>query len=174
MIDPKEYSTTYKLAYPNKEVQDSFHESLISEFTSVDKTLFVEYILKLKSTLRENDIEEFILNLTSLYAEIPYDIFIEKREAYYHTIIYLILRMLGLQISVEVEINRGRLDAIVKTDKYIYIMEFKMGTAEEAIKQIEDKEYNKPYMSDGREIILLGVAFDKEKKNISEYLIKTL
>ena len=104
----------------------------------------------------------------------PYDIFIEKREAYYHTIIYLILRMLGLQISVEVEINRGRLDAIVKTDKYIYIMEFKMGTAEEAIKQIEDREYYKPYMSDDREIILLGVAFDKNKKNISEYLIKTL
>ena len=174
IIDPIVFSSTYELSYPNKEVKDSFYKFLISEYTGVDKTLFLGIILRLKRALEENDIEEFILNLTSLYAEIPYDIFIDQREAYYHTVIYLVLRLLGLQTSVEVETNRGRIDAVVKLDKYIYIIEFKMGTAEEAIKQIEVKEYYQPYMNDGREIILLGVAFDKEKKNIKEWLVKTV
>ncbi|MDR0895645.1 MAG: PD-(D/E)XK nuclease domain-containing protein, partial [Prevotellaceae bacterium] len=67
---------------------------------------------------------------------------------------------------------RGRADAVVKTDKYIYVFEFKLNdTAEAALQQIESKEYLLPYSIDGRQLIKVGVSFDKEKRNIGRYLI---
>ena len=172
IIDPNDFSSTFRLAYPNKEVRDSFYHYLIGEYTGFDRTHFYEFTSRIKESLEQNDIEEFILNLKALYASIPYDIFINNLEAYYHTVVYLILRLLGLRISVEVETARGRLDAIVKTDKYIYVMEFKMGTADQALKQIEDRKYYEPYQNEVQQLILMGIAFDEDVKNIHEYLVK--
>ena len=174
IVDPTDLSSTFKLAYPNKEVRDSFYTHLISEFTGIDRTNFTGIIKKIRATLENKEIEKFIQTISTLFSEIPHQIFIEKLEGYYHTIIYLILRMLGIKISVEVSHSHGRLDAVVKTNDYIYVMEFKMTTAEEALAQIENKGYYKPYIADGREIILLGIAFDKEEKNISKWVAKKI
>ena len=171
IVDPDDLSISYKISYPNKEVKDSFYTFLISEFTGVDKSLFLELTNKLKKELENNNIDKFIIYLKSLYASIPYDIFIKERESYYHTIIYLILKMLNVEIICEQETNIGRIDAVVKTKKYIFIMEFKMGTAKEALQQIELNRYYEPYLTDKREIILLGVSFGKKEKNIKEYQI---
>ena len=172
IINPNDYSMTYRLGYPNKEVRDSIYHYLVGEYTGIDTTNFHEEISSIKKSLEINDIEEFILNLKSLYASIPYDIFIKNLEAYYHTVIYLLLKLLGLRVSVEVETSRGRLDAIVQTDEYIHIMEFKMGSAEDALNQIEDKKYYEPYLNQDKKVILLGIAFSEEEKNISQWIIK--
>jgi hypothetical protein len=173
-INPMNYSSIYRLAYPNMEVRDSFYNHLISEYTGIEKTSFYTITEKLKQALEINDIESFMLNLKSLYASIPYDIFIEEREAYYHSVIYLVLRLLSAHTDVEVETNRGRIDAVVQTENYIHVMEFKMGNAEEAIAQIEEKKYYEKYLSDGREIILLGVAFGAEEKNVKDVIEKKI
>jgi hypothetical protein len=172
IINPKNMATSYRLAYPNMEVRDSFYEYLIAEYTGIRETSTYELSKSFKTALEEDNTDEFILNLKSLFASIPYDIFIEEREAYYHSVIYLVLRLLGAQTDVEVETNRGRVDAVVFTEKFIHVMEFKMGSAEEAIAQIEEKKYYEKYLSDGREIILLGVAFGAEEKNVKEVIEK--
>jgi hypothetical protein len=174
ILNPRNMSSLYRLAYPNMEVRDSLYEHLLSEYTGVGKTSSYEISDSFRKNLEVNDIESFILNLKSLYASIPYDIFIEEREAYYHSVIYLVLRLLGIYTDVEVETNRGRIDAVVFTDKFIHVMEFKMGSAEEAIAQIEEKKYYEKYLSDGREIILLGVAFGAEEKNVKEVIEKKI
>lgn len=174
MINPKNYSSSYRLAYPNMEVRDSFYNHLLSEYIGVEKSSFGEIIAHLQTALDENNIDEFVIELKSLYASIPYDIFINEREAYYQSVIYLVLRLLGTRIDVEVETSRGRVDAVVYTDRYIYVMEFKPGTAEDAIAQIEEKKYYEPHLSDGRQIILLGVAFGAEEKNIKDVIEKKL
>ena len=69
---------------------------------------------------------------------------------------------------------RGRADAMVKTPKYVYVFEFKLnGTAEEAMKQIDEKGYLIPYQKDHREIIKIGVEFSAETRNINRWLVET-
>ena len=82
--------------------------------------------------------------------------------------------MTGIDIISEKETNIGRIDAVSETDKYIYVIEFKMGSADEAIKQIQEKKYYEPFQDRGKEIILLGIGFSAKERNISGFKHMTL
>lgn len=118
--------------------------------------------------------DAFFSDLKAIFAAIPYDIFIDEREAYYHSIIYLIMKLIGISIDVEVETNIGRIDCVLETATHIFIMEFKMGGAADAIAQIKEKKYHEKYLSQGKEIRIIGVGFDADEKNITDYLIETI
>ena len=80
---------------------------------------------------------------------------------------------MGQFTEAEVRSSRGRADAVVKTPKYIYVFEFKLnGTAEEALKQIDEKGYLIPYKTDHREIVKAGVEFSAESWNLSRWLVE--
>ncbi|PIE78367.1 MAG: AAA family ATPase [Candidatus Delongbacteria bacterium] len=167
--DPEFFSVSYKLAYPNMEVRESFYKFLIADYTSIDKTIFSSIIRKLKENLVKREVDHFFLGFKSVFADIPFNIFMEKDESYYHSIIYLTMRLIGANILPEKGSSRGRVDAIVSTPKYIYIIEFKMSSANDALRQIENRKYYEPYLSDGREITCIGVSFDRKERNIKEY-----
>ncbi|MDR2192986.1 MAG: PD-(D/E)XK nuclease domain-containing protein, partial [Treponema sp.] len=84
----------------------------------------------------------------------------------------LVFTLLGQYTEAEVRSARGRADAVVKTEDAIYVFEFKMSdgcTVEDALKQIEGKGYLIPYSADGRRVVKVGVAFDREKRTIGEW-----
>jgi len=170
IIDPKTLDIEYEISYPNKEVRDSFYKVLLKEFTNREQSEFNEIMNGLKKEISSNNLDGFIILLNSLFSSIPYNIFDKKYESYYHTIIYLALRMLGIKIDCEVQTSSGRIDAIIKTTTHIYVMEFKIGKADTALKQIKEKRYYEPYLSDKRKIILAGIGFDKQKRNIDDYV----
>ena len=86
---------------------------------------------------------------------------------------YLVFRLLGQFIDAEVRSANGRADAVVKTEKFIYVFEFKLnGTAEDALKQIDDKGYMIPYTLDGKSIIKIGVNFDMSIRNIADWKVE--
>ena len=175
IINSQNFSESYILSYPNKEVKDSFYDYLIGEFTGLDKTDFFERIKALQIELENNNVERFIIILKTLYSNIPSEIFIKENESYYHTVIFLILKLLRADIiEVEKQTNQGRIDAVIFTKKYIFVIEFKMSTVNVALRQIKKKKYYEPYLSDKREIFCIGVAFNKVKRNIKEYKIKTI
>ena len=69
--------------------------------------------------------------------------------------------------------NNGRVDLILQTDKFIYIMEFKLnGTAEEAIQQINDKRYALPFEADGRKLFKIGINFSEKTRNIEKLVVE--
>lgn len=107
-------------------------------------------------------------------ASIPHQVFIGEREAYYHTIIYLVLKITGAEVRCEDPTNRGRIDAVVETENKIYIMEFKVGkrSEQEALEQIKEMKYYEKYLGTGREIVLIGMGFDPENQNIGNYLLE--
>jgi len=81
--------------------------------------------------------------------------------------------LLGANINVEVKTSRSRVDAVIKSSDYIYVIEFKLnGTAEEALQQIEDKEYALPYTNDPRKLFKVGVEFGKKSRNIDRWLVR--
>jgi hypothetical protein len=159
----------YKLSYPNKEVQSAFFHFLLEKYSDKSHGDVEKIIPQIKGALKGKNISSFVEKIKALFAGIPYNISLPGYEAYYHSIIYIVLKILGIDIIPEKETNIGRLDAVVETEKYIYIMEFKMGSADEAIKQILAKKYYEPFQDRGKEIILLGIGFSREQRNISGF-----
>ena len=159
----------YKLSYPNKEVQSAFFHFLLEKYSDKSHGDVEKIIPKINEALKEKNIDSFIGQIKALFAGIPYNISLPRYEAYYHSLIYIVLKITGIDILPEKETNQGRIDAVAETEKYIYIMEFKMGSADEALKQILEKKYYESSQLNEKEIILLGIGFSQEERNISGY-----
>jgi hypothetical protein len=83
--------------------------------------------------------------------------------------------MLGFTIDTEVMTIDGRIDAVINTGKYIYVIEFKAGQdAKTAIEQIKEKEYHKKYLVEKKSVTLIGINFDIENKSIDDYIIEQI
>ncbi len=161
----------YYLSYPNEEVRVSFLNNLLEAFAWQPSGLVNSWMVDIHLALNAGDVESFITHLRSLFASIPYQIFIDQLEYYYHSVIYIALKLLGVRLACEVQTSKGRIDAVVETKRRVYVMEFKLGTAEEAMKQIEERDYGLAYKADGREVVKLGVGFSREDRNIGDWLV---
>lgn len=91
-------------------------------------------------------------------------------EAYFHCLIHMILKLSDVAIQSEVETNEGRIDSVTETDSYIHIFEFKLDNCKIALNQIKEKNYYQTYLNSPKEIILVGVSFAKNKKNITGWI----
>ena len=79
-------------------------------------------------------------------------------------------KLMGQYVQVERHTSDGRMDIVVQTDKYVYIMELKMdASADEALQQIEEKGYAKPFAADPRKLFKIGVGFSSETRRIKEW-----
>lgn len=119
----------------------------------------------IREALHVNDLDSFFKILQGAFASLPYNI--NTPEGYVHSHIHFILNLINIQVESEVATNRGRIDTVIQTDKYIYIIEYKLETPDIALKQVLTKDYPQRYSNDRRIIILVGVSFDKKTKNIS-------
>lgn len=171
-IKPVGIHSKYILSYPNEEVKESFLKHFLASYSTHEPGTIGSKILDLAGCIRDNNLEKFFIIIKSVFAAIPSQIFIKEREAYYHTVIYLILTLLGVNVTAEVNTNIGRIDAVIETDDNIYLMEFKIGTSKEALSQIEKLNYHERYLSANKPVHLIGVGFDTKEKNISDYKIK--
>lgn len=168
--DYDERFKTYLLKFPNDEVRYGFMDFLVPYYTSVVEDERGFYIGKFVRELESGDIDAFLNRLQAFFADFPYDMN-EKTERHYQVVFYLVFKLMGQFTDAEVKSARGRADAVVKTPKYIYVFEFKLnGTAEQALQQIDDKDYLIPYQADGRKVVKVGVEFSAEKRNISRWV----
>jgi len=166
--------STYLLSYPNQEVRESFLTCLFGEYTQKESSTGTQLLERMRKAVAADDMARFIQEMKSLFASIPYHIFIGEREAYYHSIIYLVLSLTGAAVKCEDPTNIGRIDAVLETENKIYILEFKMGSEQDALRQIKEMTYYEKYRGSGKAIMLMGIGFDPEKRNIGHYLLESL
>ncbi|WP_195630156.1 ATP-binding protein [Bacteroides finegoldii] len=160
----------YLLDFPNDEVRYGFINFLVPFYTPMKNNDQGFYIGKFIQELRTGNYESFLTRLEAFFADIPYELNAQT-ERHYQVIFYLVFKLMGQFTEAEVRSARGRADAVVKTPEYVYVFEFKLnGTAEEAMKQIDEKGYLIPYQKDHREIIKIGVEFSAETRNINRWL----
>lgn len=160
---------TYELGYPNYEVAQAFQHHLLSDYLGASfEQMSTSILARLQKALRSQNVEGFINVLKSIFASIPHTLFLTQ-EAYYHSLVYLLLKLLGFTIHAEPLTNLGRIDAVLDLPEAVYILEFKMSTAQIALQQIRDKQYDLPYRNQGKPILLLGIAFDPESRNIRDW-----
>ena len=171
----KEYDKrfkVYRLGFPNDEVKYGFMNFILPFYTPIPDGERRFYIGKFIQELESGDVPAFLTRLKAFFADFSYELN-EEKERYYQVIFYLVFKLMGQFTEAEVRSACGRADAVVKTPKYIYVFEFKLnGTAEQALQQIDDKGYLIPYLSDGREVVKVGVEFSAATRNISRWLVE--
>lgn len=166
----------YLLEFPNKEVRDSFFNFAVEHYANSTSNE-MEYIVdSLVDALHNNHMDGFLTTLKSLFSSITAKQLdkVKEYEGFYHSIIYIVLKIVGIQIECEIQSNFGATDAVIKTDEYIYIFEFKIGSAQAALEQIKKKKYYAPYLSDKRKIVMVGFSFDKKERNLTGLLSETV
>ena len=168
----QETEMEYTLSYPNKEVRESFIRHLFRSYTGREFDEGARIIRDLTDALLTGKHDLFFEILKSLFASISYNIFIEDKEAYYHSIIYMIVKLMGVDIQTEVQTNKGRIDAVIETGDTIYLMEFKIGSETDALEQIKRMGYAEKYVPRGKKVMLVGVGFDMEERNIGNYILE--
>ena len=161
----------YTLDYPNIEVKQSFMDVLMNSYTQNPSESGTILAHKLREILKNAELEKLQSLLNSLFKSIPYEIWQKENEHYYHAIIHLTFRLLGVYIESQVQTSDGRIDALVQTPNYVYAFEFKLGgKAKVALQQVKDKGYLIPYLNQNKICICIGVNFSKEKKQVQEIL----
>jgi len=171
-----EYDTKrniYTLGFPNREVDNAFANYLLAEFNRGNVSDTNAIITGMSLYLENADIEEFMENFKSLFAGLSH-YNIDKKEKYFHSMFHLIIKMLGYIVDSEVSVIKGRIDSVIRTEKYIYIIEFKLGTAKQAMAQIKEKQYHQQYLSEKKTVYLLAIGFDAKKKNVGDYLVEKI
>ncbi len=159
----------YTLGFPNKEVEEGFADYLLPFYTNVKQGDSAFFISNFVRELRQGRIDDFMLRMETMLADTSYKV-VGDSELYFQNAFYLISRMLGFYTEVERETSNGRMDMTVKAKDYVYIFEFKLnGSADEALRQINEKGYAKPFALDSRKLIKVGVNFSLEKRCIEEW-----
>lgn len=164
----------YTLGYPNHEISQSFSYWLVRSMASVPDPELSGALRHMVKALQAGDVDTMLEHLKTFFHSVQYDLIEEKqKEKYYQTIFFTVFKLVGAMIDAEVRTSRGRIDAVIRTAGHICIFEFKLnGSAEDAMAQIKDKQYAAPYRDDPRQVILVGVAFDWEERNLGEWRIE--
>ena len=162
----------YTLGFPNREVEDGFMNFLLPYYAGIDRTRSPFEIKQFVSDVERGDIDSFMERLQSFLADCPYEM-ARDIELHYQNVLFIVFRLAGLYTQVEYRTSKGRIDLVLKTGDYIYVMEFKLdGSAEEALNQIEDRQYALPFASDPRRLFKIGVNFSSRTRNIEKWVIR--
>jgi hypothetical protein len=160
----------YQLGFPNKEVEDGFLKFLLPSYASIDKTQTAFFITNFVKDIRAGKVDEFFKRLSSLFADTPYEL-VKDLENHYQNVLFIVAKLMGFYVKAEYHTSEGRIDLVLQTPDYVYVMEFKLnGTAEEALTQINDKNYALPFAVDGRRLIKIGVNFSSQTRNIERWI----
>jgi hypothetical protein len=169
--DYDESFNEFTLGFPNGEVKYGFLNELLPVYMPKKNIWSEFYVVNFIRDLQANSVDSFMTRLKAFFAGIPYDLN-NKEEKHYQTVFYLLFKLMGQFIEVEQRSAIGRADAVVITDNTVFVFEFKLtenATAEEAIKQINDKNYLIPFTAGNKKLVKVGVEFSKEERGISRW-----
>ena len=163
---------TYRLGFPDLEVERNFVRYIFPFYANVDRVRSASEIKKFVLEIGSGDIDGFMERLQSFLADCPYEM-ARDIELHYQNVLFIVFRLAGLYTQVEYRTSKGRIDLVLQTRDYIYVMEFKLdGSAEEALEQIEDRQYALPFASDPRRLFKIGVNFSSQTRNIEKWVIR--
>ena len=161
----------YTLKYPNQEVERGFMEGLANIYVPSARYNSPFAIRKFISDFEKGDAEGLMKRFEAFFADAGYEI-AGDAELYFQNTMYVMSKLMGQYVEVERRTSNGRMDILVQTEKYIYVMELKMdASADEALQQIENKGYAKPFAADSRKLFRIGANFSSATRRIEEWKI---
>ena len=165
----------YRLGYPNREVRQSFNQSLADCLTG-DESRREGHSIRLGQLLQAADFAGLERLFHALFAGIPYQWHspseIAEYEGYYASVFYSYLAGLGLEVTVEDSGSRGRLDMSVRTEGRVYLFEFKVierAGRGAAMAQLKERGYADKYRHLGEPVHLVAVEFSAATRNVAGF-----
>ena len=165
----------YVLDYPNQEVKQSFLQYLLQGYRQGSLGEGLPLVLHLRNALQNNDLAKAMEVINTVFSSLPYDLWQNENEHFYHALIHLTFTLLGVYVQSEVHTSRGRCDALVQTQRYVYGFEFKLDkTSSEALAQVKTRGYLTPYRQLGKELVAVGVNFSTATKSVESWEVAVL
>jgi len=162
---------TYRLGYPNREVREGFTKYLYPFYTPKTQDLGQFAIVHFVKDIRSGRAEDFMKRLSDFFSKGDYQV-MGRLEIYLQNTLNVIFNLMGLYVEVERHTTNGRMDILVQTPGYIYILELKVDqSADVALRQIEEKQYAAPFTHDPRTLYKIGINFSSETRRITEWKI---
>ena len=162
---------TYTLGFPNREVEEGFTRFLYPYYTpkTLSKSQFS--VSQFVRDIDNGNAENFMHRLEALFADGNYQV-VGDEEIYFQNTLYVFFKLLGFYVDVERHTSDGRMDILMQTKDYVYILELKVNqTADIALQQIEEKGYAVPFASDPRKLYKIGVNFNSVTRKIDGWKV---
>ncbi|MBD5279022.1 MAG: ATP-binding protein [Bacteroides sp.] len=164
-------TSTYSLGIPNNEVKEGLMNTLLPFYVQVKRGMTESVVFKIIDSIRMGNPEAFMKELQVYFAGIPYELKMDN-ENNFQNAFYILMSLIGIKAHAEVSMSSGRIDLLIETPKYVYVIELKYDhSAETALKQIEERGYSLPYEADGRKIFKIGVSFSSKTRRIESWKI---
>lgn len=174
-IQSRDHRGMFTLDYPNREVEEAMLGHLIGALLHRSPLDSTRPVIQLEEAFMHNDPAQAVSVINAMLKDIPSHLLAEQDEHFYHALVHLHFRYLGIFIQSEVHTSNGRLDAVVQTPAHTFLIEFKINqSAAVALQQIRDKQYADKYAADGKTIIAIGINFDTVRRAVSDWKTETL
>ena len=161
----------YTLGYPNEEVRTGMIRSLAANYLIPSEGTNSSFVIKFVKSVIAGDMEQALVQMRAYLAGVSYRLS-NKTERDVQTIFYLVFSLIGCFVKVEEESAHGRADVVITLPSVVYVMELKFdGSAEAALRQIDEKGYLIPYTADGKRIVKVGVNYSSGERTITEWRI---
>ena len=171
----------YTLSLPNQEVRVGYVRGLLPAYAGLNASdVQMGFAVKFWQALKKGNAEQAMREMQAYMTGIPYVEGFKKKlenvavaEGFYEYTMYLIFSMLNVYVRTQVKCAKGRADLVVWMPDAIYVFEMKVnGTAQEALAQINEKDYAIPYKTDGRRVVKVGVKFDVNTRIPESWVIE--
>ena len=170
----KEYDSEYneyRLGFPNDEVKNGFLNFIYSYYVPVNPADDSTTTSQLAKALKAGDPYTFMRTLEALFANTTYQIQGDSEKNFQYAM-YIIMELLGEYVQAERSTSNGRIDLLLQTRDFIYIVELKIdNTADAALQQIEERGYAKPFVNDPRKLFKIGVSFSTADRHIEDWKV---
>lgn len=174
-ITIKDYNRAYNyytLDVPNKEVKVGLTKALIPSYVTRNTLATTNTARRIAQALDKRDMDGALRLLQTFLGTIPY---CENTnyEGHYQQLLFVVFSLLtDFLVDVEVHTPNGRVDIVLLTRTDLYLIELKLNkTAQEAMRQIDLKDYRQRFALCGKPVTKVGINFDAEKKTIGNWVI---
>ncbi|MCF0219509.1 MAG: AAA family ATPase [Muribaculaceae bacterium] len=167
----REYNA-FTLGFPNEEVRIGLMKYLlpvyVDDYTAIDRFDYRKFATEIK----QGRADDFMRRLQALTASISYEI-LANCEKDFQNLLFVVFSLTGVHPAVERRTSNGRIDMVIETAKYVYVMEYKVdSTAQNAMDQINSKQYSLSWTADSRQVIKIGASFSTAERRLTDYLIE--
>ncbi len=162
----------YTLDYPNKEVEDGFVESLSEFYTPIQQKPETFSVYSFVEDITSGNVEMLMRRFTAFFADMDYQIQ-RDAELYFQNTMYVMLKLMGQMVQVERHTSNGRIDVLIQTNQYVYIIELKRDqNPDDALDQIDQKGYDWPFQADGRKVFKIGANFSTQNRRLEGWKVE--
>lgn len=163
----------YTLGVPNREVETGLFTELLADRNDMDKYKVDQWTFDIRDNFEEGRPDEALKLVKAFFASIAANVTQNKTELFFEDNLYMLLKMVGCDVQTEYWTSCGRIDLLLKTEDYVYVMELKLDSSPEAaLDQIEGKEYALQWEPDSRKVFKIGINFLTETRNIGNWTIR--